>query len=103
MAHGLHGVRGSGLVLQGVGGHVPGRGMRIVGADACGAAILCRSDESGSGAEDGVEAAVDAGFDIDRIGRGLAMYERDVNVESDAEHDAACAFEVGVGSAGAVE
>ena len=77
--------------------------MRIVGADARGTAVACRSDDGGSGAEDGVKVAVDVGFDVDRVGRGLAMHEGDVDVEGKAEHDAACALEVGVGSACVME
>ncbi len=41
------------------------------------------------------------GLDVDGVGRGLAVHEGDVDGESDAEHNAASAAELGVGLADA--
>ena len=66
MSHGLHGVGGS-VFIFGVGGVVPGRGVRVARSDARATICFLGSNEGGGRAEDGVEAVVDVGFDVDGV------------------------------------
>ena len=53
-----------------------------------------RGDKGGCGAEDGFEAAVDVGFDVDGVVGGLSVNEGHENVKCDSEHGFACAPEI---------
>ena len=80
----------------------PGSDVRVAG-EGRGAAVGLRGDEGGRGAEDGFEAGVNVGFDVDGVIGGLGVDEGHKDVECDAEHGFAGAAEIGGGVTGGSE
>ena len=57
--------------------------------DARASGLFLASDEGGRRSKDGVEARVNDGFDVDRVGSCASMDEGDEKAEPDAEHGCA--------------
>ena len=70
----------------------PRSDVRVAGEGRSMASGL-RGDKGGCGAEDGFEAAVNVGFDVDGVVGGLGVNEGHEDVKCDAEHGFACAPE----------
>lgn len=80
----------------------PGRDVRVA-CEGGGAAGGLRGHEGGCGAEDGFEAGVDVGFDVDRVVGGLGMDKGHEDVKCDTEHGFARVAELVGGVAGGGE
>ena len=80
----------------------PRRDVRVA-CNGRGAAGGLRGDAGGCGAEDGFEAGIDVGFDVDGVVGGLGVDKGHEDVKCDAEHGFARATELGGRVAGGGE